>query len=156
MSEAEVPALDIREKLLRMTEAARFNTAGHYVLDHKRAKPRETYDIREWDRNLGSKVRAVRNCSHSGFTISTIFLGLDHNWMSMVTGSRGRPSYRPILWETMIFSEGTAAGQYRFTSRHEAVRHHRLMCCKLRRAHRRLRARKGLSAMHAAYGRRRR
>jgi hypothetical protein len=51
-----------------------------------------------------------------GTVISTVFLGVDHNY-----GKTGKP----ILWETMIFHNGHGDYQKRYTSKADAVLGHR-------------------------------
>jgi hypothetical protein len=68
-----------------------------YILDGRR-RPVLCRDLREWGRWMEeNRIRWLTEVR--GFTISTIFLGLDH---------RFGPG-PPVLWETMVFlSDGTA------------------------------------------------
>lgn len=56
----------------------------------------------------------------NGYSVSTVFLGMDHNW--------GQSSL-PILYETMVFPAGLADDQdmARYATRHSAENGHRKM-----------------------------
>lgn len=47
--------------------------------------------------------------------VSTVFLGTDH----------GYGSYRPVLWETMVFRGWFQGEQFRYTSKQTAVKGHK-------------------------------
>lgn len=65
----------------------------HYTLDeHGNPKP---CDAIEWGIMFENRLlRIVKQESVGKYFISTVFLGLDHNW----SGKGG-----PVLWETMVF-----------------------------------------------------
>jgi hypothetical protein len=67
---------------------------GHYKLNDK-GEPVFEPDLMEWahwfEENLMN--RRVGRTEIGPYTVSTVFLGLDHGWQSQV----------PILWETMVF-----------------------------------------------------
>lgn len=50
--------------------------------------------VLEWCEFMDSADRCVRNTIVGGFEVSTVFLGLDHNF-----SNHGEP----VLWETMVF-----------------------------------------------------
>lgn len=54
--------------------------------------------------------------------VSTVFLGLDHNFNFLVAGSQ------PILYETMVFGGPFDQEQKRYRTRSEAEDGHRDMC----------------------------
>lgn len=56
--------------------------------------------LKEWAMWFGahSKERIVARDEINGYTVSTIFLGLDHQFL---------PNGRPLYWETMIFDPPT-------------------------------------------------
>jgi len=54
-----------------------------------------------------------------GITVSTIFLGLDHNHFG-----KGPP----LLFETMTFDDYDGGEQYRYSTWDQAVEGHRLVC----------------------------
>lgn len=68
------------------------NAVGLYILDGK--QPVSCEDIWAWNEWMANNRRhvAVTKCNH--VRVSTIFLGLDHNY---------HPDGPPLLFETMIF-----------------------------------------------------
>lgn len=72
----------------------------HYILN-KKGEPVEEPDTGKWcawyEATINNDKRIVKRERFAGITISTVFLGLDHNW------GKGPP----ILWETMTFSKKT-------------------------------------------------
>ena len=67
-----------------------------YLLD-KNHKPYKVDDVLEWGRGFESiENRRVALYKKDGIRISTVFLGLDHNYCD--TGT-------PLLFETMVFDE---------------------------------------------------
>lgn len=73
-------------------------TLRHYILGKdKQVVPASLMD---WATFMERADRTVGKTSVSGFEVSTVFLGLDHNF------SGEGP---PVLWETMVFSEGGRA-----------------------------------------------
>ncbi len=66
-----------------------------YVLDDN-GEPTPCYDIIEWGTFLTDNKNKIVNQTEVGiYWISTVFLGIDHNF------SGNGP---PILWETMVFN----------------------------------------------------
>lgn len=68
----------------------------------------------EHDRHIGQSVVRVRG---QWFTVSTVWLGLDHGWGF---------SRRPIIFETMIFSGHGLSGvaTWRYSTAQDAMRGH--------------------------------
>lgn len=66
---------------------------NHYILDEK-DNPVVT-DLMTWARWFQTANRSVGLTEIGPYQISTVFLGLDHNYA-------GGP---PVLWETMIFTK---------------------------------------------------
>lgn len=93
----------------------------HYKLDreHKIAVP---CDLLEWA--LAFEDNVVRQTSlSSGVHVSTVFLGLDHNWQMGA-------DVDPILFETIVFSDRAMSetlGEYRYATWAEAEAHHDLI-----------------------------
>jgi hypothetical protein len=104
--------------------------SGQYILnDQGYSIPCD--DLLDWGMWFGTeRLKWCLSDTVAGFRVSTIFLGLDHNW------GRGDP----LLWETMIFDEVNTVptevfgkvrniapeiGQWRFTHREEAYAFHR-------------------------------
>lgn len=86
-----------------------------YVLNDK-GKPVPEPDLikwAEWMEGAGNR-RLVNDKLPGGITVSTVFLGLNHNF--------GNGS--PILWETMIFGGPHDQYQDRYSSREEAIDGH--------------------------------
>lgn len=68
-------------------------TLAYYILVDKKVV--EVKDILEWAKFFGSPDRFLKDETFSnGMKVSTIFLGIDHNW------SNEGP---PIVFETMVF-----------------------------------------------------
>ncbi len=89
---------------------------GKYKLVGK--TPVECPDIREWGRwfEYSNDQRIVGRTEVGDLTISTVFLGLDHNW------AFGGP---PLLFETMIFRGAKALNyQKRYSTWAEAEEGH--------------------------------
>jgi hypothetical protein len=55
--------------------------------------------------------------------VSTIFLGLNHDFLPM----EDPLNYKPILWETMVFGGPLDMAQTRYRSQEEALAGHRAM-----------------------------
>ena len=72
-------------------------THGKYILENKEPIPCE--DLIVWAKWMGNNKPELRVAETfvRGYRVSTIFLGVDHNW----TGGD------PILFETMIFGAGS-------------------------------------------------
>ena len=88
---------------------------NNYILDADR-NPVKCDNILEWGRWFeSSDRRTVAMTDFDGGYVSTVFLGMDHNFQS--TG-------KPILWETMIFGGPHDGYQERYTSHEDAVRGH--------------------------------
>jgi hypothetical protein len=72
---------------------------GYYILDEN-GNPVFTRDVIEWAKwsfgEEGDQHRRVGRDKIGDAEISTVFLGIDHNW----SGRGG-----PVLWETMIFED---------------------------------------------------
>jgi hypothetical protein len=62
----------------------------------------------------GDRRRIALDTFPDGRLISTVFLGLDHNW----------GDGPPLLFETMVFLGGNATACYRYATRPEALAHH--------------------------------
>lgn len=98
-----------------MNKPEDFITVQRYVLD-EHGEPQPEPDIRKW-------AQWYENCERhilydelpSGVKVSTVFLGLDHNF-----GMKGPP----VLWETMIFGGPHNHYQDRYTSKSEAIKGH--------------------------------
>lgn len=98
---------------------------GQYILD-ERGEPVPCYDPLEWARwyetaNEARRV-ALTDLGELG-KVSTVFLALDHNYNPM----HDPLTYRPILWETMVFGGPRAYDMRRYTSREAAERGHAKM-----------------------------
>lgn len=80
------------------------------------ASPVLMTDILEWARwfERAENRRVAETNLPNGIMVSTVFLGLDHNFY-------GGP---PVLWETMIFGGPHDQYQERYTSREAALEGH--------------------------------
>jgi hypothetical protein len=97
----------------------------HFILN-RIGEPVEC-DFDEWIRLWREDMRPLARTELPGVTVSTVFLGLDHQY----------GDGPPVLWETMVFTEGnsTVSGfneeQWRYTSRESALEGHRRAVAKL-------------------------
>lgn len=89
-------------------------SSQYYILDGKQAIP--TNDIERWARFQGGN-RRVEFSTVGDSEISTVFLGLNHNWS-------GGP---PLLFETMVFSGALDGEQDRYTTWEQAEAGHKAM-----------------------------
>ncbi len=102
-----------------------------YILDGEQrpVKVEGPDAVLEWGRwfEVADEERRVALDEVGGACISTVFLGLDHNW------SDDGP---PILYETMIFAHGTDLDQEtcRYATRSEALSGHEAACQRVREA----------------------
>jgi hypothetical protein len=81
--------------------------AGHYILDAL-GEPTACNDLMTWAKWFESADRHVACTKISeGVEVSTIFLGLDHNF-----SNKGRP----ILWETLVFGGPLDGEMYRYAT----------------------------------------
>ncbi len=88
----------------------------HYVLDED-GNPQKEPDLLTWARWFETETnRVVAVYAHDDFMVSTVFLGLDHNF-----GVAGGP----VLWETMVFGGRLDQHQWRYRSRDDAIAGHR-------------------------------
>ena len=87
-----------------------------YILEN--GEPKEA-TMEEWAAWVGDAYRTVKKTLVTvegvDVTVSTVFLGLDHNWCN---------EGPPILWETMIFGGVNDHFQERYSSKEEAVERH--------------------------------
>jgi len=88
---------------------------GFYVLDDDN-KPVEASDIKKWAQFFESEKRVIAQDQVRDARISTVFLGLDHNFMN---------EGPPILFETMIFGGRLDGEQYRYSTYDEAINGHK-------------------------------
>ena len=65
----------------------------HYILDGRKLVEVDLLTWSKWFETAGDKRRVARD-TINGYLISTVFLGLDHNFLD--TG-------KPLLFETMVF-----------------------------------------------------
>jgi hypothetical protein len=95
----------------------------HWVLDAN-GEPVET-DLLTWALWMETDDRVLwRDCDEqTGWRVSTIFLGIDHNF-SLEKGP-------PVLWETMVFGGPLSGEGERYTSKADAREGHRRMCAKV-------------------------
>jgi hypothetical protein len=94
-------------------------TNGKYILRGR--EPVEVFDLMEWASAFGRDNRIVRQSRIGRAFISTVFLGIDHNFSCYRS--------RPVLFETMIFDEPLLPDyQTRCSTWDEAEADHKLAC----------------------------
>jgi hypothetical protein len=90
---------------------------GHYyILVDKEPVPVD--DVLEWARMFEGD-RHVGNTTIKDVVVSTVFLGIDHNF---------RPDGPPLLFETMVFGGEHDQYQDRYSTWEEAERGHAEIC----------------------------
>jgi len=87
------------------------NGPGRYVLDVDGRTPVEEPDLLAWGRWMETADRHVRETMQGDNRVSTVFLGLDHQF------GEGRP----ILFETMVFGGPHDGEQDRYSTWVEAA-----------------------------------
>lgn len=85
-----------------------------YILDENNI-PKPISDVEEWGMWMEKHSRIVRRTDYNEVTISTVFLGLDHNFSG---------DGAPVLFETMVFGGKLDEAQERYASWEGAVRGH--------------------------------
>jgi hypothetical protein len=92
---------------------------NYYILN-ERGEPEAVSDIHKWSSWLGAHhPNRVAEAQIGESWISTVFLGIDHNW-----SGKGPP----VLWETMVFGGKLNEDQVRCGgSREQAEAMHALM-----------------------------
>ncbi len=83
-----------------------------YILDGK--TPKAASGLEEWARWMETAERHVANEMVGAVRVSTVFLGLDHNYFGGA----------PLLFETMIFGGPHDGHQTRASTWNEAERQH--------------------------------
>ena len=101
-----------------------------YILAPDGRSPIAEPDLLKWAEWFENHDRIVRQDHVGDYFVSTVFLGLDHNW------SQNGP---PILWESMIFNSGVIRTgddiqQRRYTSYDDALAGHEAMVERVRMA----------------------
>jgi hypothetical protein len=83
----------------------------HYILDGHDAKEAELF---EWAKWFETSDRRVKVTAIDGVKVSTVFLGLDHNW----------GDGPPLIFETMVFGGKFDQDQDRYSTWDEAIAGH--------------------------------
>lgn len=77
--------------------------------------PVPEYDLFKWGRWLEKSERTIKRTKIGDALISTVFLGLDHNW----------GDGEPVLFETMVFGGKMDSHMRRYTSYDAALTGHK-------------------------------
>lgn len=94
---------------------------GYWILNEKR-EPVKVADVLTWGKFFESADRVVKQEVIDDAKISTVFLGIDHNW-------NDGP---PVLFETMIFGGEHDGHQDRCSTWKQAERMHEAACAMVR------------------------
>ena len=78
-------------------------------------------NLYEWACLFKGADGRVARTAHGGVIVSTVFLGLDHNW----------GDGPPLLFETMVFGGEHDEEQERYATWDEAVAGHEAMCLRV-------------------------
>jgi hypothetical protein len=98
------------------------NETGKYILNGH--EPVEEPDLFKWGMWMETADRQVRDTFRDDVRVSTVFLGLDHSFWDGP----------PILFETMVFINGSGDEMERYSTWDEAVRGHENMVNKIFKA----------------------
>lgn len=90
------------------------STMGKYILKGKKAV--EETDLLKWTKWFETAERHVGNDTIGKVRISTVFLGIDHNWGF---------SQKPLVFETIIFGGKHNDCQERYSTWEEAEKGHK-------------------------------
>ena len=90
--------------------------------------PVEEPDLHTWARWFDTAHRTLaidrdESDPNKTITVSTAFLGIDHNWL---------PHGKPVLWETMVFGGLLDQETDRYTSKEAALAGHQAMCARVK------------------------
>ena len=86
---------------------------NHWITNES-GEPQRMNDPIAWARWYASADRIIAKTSTQNGDVSTMFLGIDHQWGDGL----------PLLYETMIFGGPEDGYQDRYTTRNEAVAGH--------------------------------
>ena len=103
-------------------QAEDFEAAFCYRRD---GTPYEEQDVLVWARDFEKADRVVAQTATSGGDISTVWLGLDHNWFGVGP---------PLIFETMVFGGPLDGEQERYATEADAIAGHAAMVERVRRA----------------------
>ena len=93
---------------------------GYYILKNKKAV--QVNNLTEWATQFGKQNKRVAKDTINGVDISTMFLGLDHQY------GKGKP----LLFETMVFGGELDQKQERYSTWEEAEIGHKIMIKKVK------------------------
>ena len=98
----------------------------HWILENKKPKEVSLIEWAEWFET--SKDRFIKQTTIDGQQVSTVFLGIDHNF-SIHSGT-------PILFETMIFDGKGKYKDYqdRYSTYNEALEAHNKLIREIKKA----------------------
>jgi hypothetical protein len=99
---------------------------GRYILNEKN-EPMPEPDLMKWAQWFETAERHVGLDEFPWGCVSTVFLGLDHNFSGMILGEGLQDDplgYRPILWETAVFGGPLDHTMYRYDSWEDALYGH--------------------------------
>lgn len=105
---------------------------GYYILD-EHGEPKRVSDVREWAKMFEDRKGRIlaRDELWGGVLVSTVFLGLDHNFSRF---EEGHENDLPVLWESMVFGMPPHRNdQRRYTSRADALKGHAEMLAGVQR-----------------------
>jgi hypothetical protein len=105
-----------------MEDESKLLWIGQYILDEQ-GNAHPEYDFLTWAKWMEGPARQLACTQFAWGRVSTIFLGLDHDFLPM----EDPLNYKPILWETMVFGGPLDMAQTRYRSQEEALAGHRAM-----------------------------
>lgn len=86
----------------------------YYILNGKEVEEAKTF--MDWAKWMDGADRHVGCTTENGVTVSTVFLGIDHNW--------GARSLGPVIFETMVFGGPLNEEQERYSTWDDAKAGH--------------------------------
>ena len=96
---------------------------SHYILEGKDAKPASLMEWAKWLEAAGKDRQVVVTDISDDVRVSTVFLGLDHNYLD--TGP-------PLIFETLIFGGEHNGDMDRYSTYEEAEAGHEVMVKRVR------------------------
>ncbi len=104
---------EVFDRIFKGQEMINYILNGHEVVGEP--------DVLAWGKWFESADRAVDKTEKDDVKVSTVFLGLDHNFEGGV----------PLLFETMVFGGSLDQDMERYSTWEEAERGHKEMCEKV-------------------------
>lgn len=94
----------------------------YWTLRGKKAVPVKNDDVMVWAKKFNTMDRTVANTKLGGVEVSTVFLGLNHQFL---------PTGKPLIFETIIFGGPLDQDCERYSTWEESEEGHKAMVAKV-------------------------